>query len=812
MKNIIQNRDGLPDALAEEKRFFELRSSSKTSTPSDWNNPEKWCYLDEIPEGKYFGFTTGGKNSNYLLIDGDHVIDPESGQMVPWVKDVYQRISKVCTTYTERSQSGTGFHMIADLGEYAENFSPITNNDAEIIVDMNPDKFTDLPKPEKDKTPKIELFYHEGGRYVFLTGQHKKLHQVARDEDAAALFSELLKIRDEFHEKHGKLPEQGNKAGKIKIDEKTRKRVLEALPYISANDRETWIRVGIALYKCGFPFEIWDEWSQFKDQRTGEACDKYDPKETPYIWKGFEKNKSNWNAGTIINLAKENGYIPKRKSLIPEEFSDVEQAEIFCSEYGDQVRYSKATGFLKYSGSVWEESELKVQRLAQQLTDRQLDEVREMLRRARATSDEIAERGNERASLDEFLESAGASQEEKRAKFYRRKIVNRRTSQRIAATLNEAAPLLEVKPDQLDRDRFLLNTPGGAVDLRTGEIRQHNPLDYCTKITTIAPGEAGSEIFEHFLDQITCNDNDLKRYLQEVVGGFLIGKVKREEAYFATGDGGNGKSTFFNLFFKILGNYAGMISSDVLITKNQKNKAPEIAELRGKRLIIAAEIDQGQVLDAGILKRLASKDPVRGEKKYKDPFDFDPSHSLVLYTNHLPEIGARDSGTWDRVRVIPFNARFRDTRNEIKDYESVLYKQCGGAALSWAIKGAMKVIENGYRIELPECVRNAIKDYKDENDWLASFLEARCYVNPRAKTTSSELYRGYRVYCDQIGDFPKNSSNFKKALEGIGIEHKKTSAGMVFRGVRLKTAEELNEDRKQALREAEIGKVQADAS
>lgn len=801
MKNTIQNRDGLPDALAEEKRFFELRSSSKTSTPSDWNNPEKWCYLDEIPEGKYFGFAIGN-NSNYVLIDGDHVIDPESGKMVQWVNDVYLRLAKVCTTYTERSQSGTGFHMIADLGEYAENFSPVSNKDTEIIVDMNPEEYSALPKDVRDKTPKIEIFYHQGGRYVFLTGQNKKLHQIAKNEDAAALFSELLKIREEYHEKHGRQPETGEGTEQIRIDEATRERVLEALPYISANDRETWVRVGLALYKCGFSFEIWDEWSQFKDQRTGEACDKYDPKETPYIWKSFKDNKSNWNAGTIITLAKENGYIPKRKSLIPEEFSDVEQAEIFCSEYGDQVRYSKATGFLKYSGTVWEESDLKVQRLAQKLTDRQLDEVREMLWKARATADELAESGNGKASLDEFLDSAGASQEEKRAKFYRKKIVNRRTSQRIAATLNEAAPRLEVRPEQLDRDKFLLNTPGGAVDLRTGEIRPNNPLDYCTKITNIAPGETGSEIFEHFLDQVTCNDEDLKKYLQEIFGEFLIGEVKREEAYLATGSGGNGKSTLFNLFFKILGSYAGMISSDVLITQSKKNKSPELAELRGKRLIIAAELDEGKRLDAGTLKTLSSTDPIRAEKKYREPFDFFPSHSLVLYTNHLPKVGSRDEGTWDRVIVIPFNARFRDTKTEIKDYASVLFKQCGGAALSWAIEGARRYIENGYRIELPECVRKAIDDYKNENDWLSAFIESRCYVNPQCRATASDLYRAYRDYCDKMGEFPRHSSEFKKALEGIGIEHKKTSAGMVFRGVRLKDWEELETEKSQALREA----------
>lgn len=805
--NTKQNRNGLPDAFLDEKRFFELPTDKKEILPDDWNNPEKWEYIDDIPEEKYFGFAVGN-NTNYLFIDGDHVIDPKTGKLIPWAQKIYDRLRAVCITYEEDSQSGTGFHMFADLGEYADNFAMESNGYNQIIVAMDPEEYRALPKEKKAKVPKIEFFYHSQGRYAFLTGKHKELIQLAKNEDAAALFTELLEIRKEHHEKYAKKTYLEDSA-KIEIDDATRKRVLEALPYISANDREIWVRVGLALNNCGFPFEVWDEWSQFTDQRTGEICDKYSPEETPKIWKSFQNTKSYWNAGTIIKLAKGNGFQTgtteadpdrkpeKRSSLRLDEYSDVAQAELFCDEYGDVVRYSKATRFLKYSGSVWEESDLKAQRLAQVLTDRQLKEARALIWSARKKMDKEIEKDNPDNAIMAAQKAAL-----KAAEQIRKDVIKRRTSQRIMATLTEAAPRLEVDTKLLDHDGFLLNTPGGTVDLRTGQMRAHDPEDYCTKMTTVAPGAEGAEVFNEFLDQITCNDADLKRYLQEISGEFAIGEVKREELFIVTGEGGNGKSTFFNLLFKVFGDYAGMLSSDVLITGSRKNKSPELAELRGKRMILAAELDEGTRLDAGIVKRLASTDPIRAEKKFKDPFDFIPSHSVILYTNHLPRVGARDSGTWDRLRVIPFNARFRNTQNEIKDYASVLFDQCGGAVLSWIIEGARRFIENGFKIEQPECVKQAIEEYRKENDWLSAFLEERCLVSFQYREAAGELYRNYRLYCSSMGDFARSSAEFKKALEGVGIEHKKTKAGMIYRGVRLKDAFELAQDQSRATKEA----------
>jgi predicted P-loop ATPase len=312
----FQNRDGLPASIAEEQRFFELHSFDKTATPARWNTPANWKTLDEIPEGRPFGYAVGN-NSTKLLVDYDHVVN--NGKVTPWIKDVVLRLRKVCATYFETSMSGTGYHQIVDLSDYADSFAPESNGYNNIIVDMPIDEYRALSKEERDKVPKIEFWFKVEGRYCFLTGEHKVFNEVAKDEEAAAFFRELLLIRQEMREKHNSAGQNSNfqntglQGVRFDTDEATRQRVLEALPYISADcSRDEWIHCGIALHHCGFDLEVWDTWSRFKDQRTGEASDKYVEGETEKIWRSFENNQSHWNAGTIISMAKKNGYIVKR--------------------------------------------------------------------------------------------------------------------------------------------------------------------------------------------------------------------------------------------------------------------------------------------------------------------------------------------------------------------------------------------------------------------------------------------------------------------------------------------------------------------
>ena len=781
-RKVMQNRDGLPDALIEERRFFELYGSGKTDTPSGWNTPKNWQELDDIPEGRPFGFAIG-KNSNYLLIDFDHM--KQGGEIVPWMLDVFYRLQGIYKTYYEVSVSGTGLHMICDLGEYADAFGMESNGYESIILHMDPGEYNDLPKAEQEKIPKVEFWYHTDGRYVYLTGNHKELFQVAKDENAAAVFRELLKIREECHAKYSKnqyaeAAQQGQ--ARREISEEDRKRILEALPYISASSRDTWVRIGIALHNCGFSFEIWDKWSQYTDQRKGILCDKYSPDETPKIWKSFKNNKSNWNEGTIIRMARKNGFEQseisadqqgKPKTFLPLDYTDVGQAVVFRELYGEKVRYSEPTGYLVYDGIKWSEDPVKAQKLAQDLTDKQLKEARADLTAANKKLMDAAQSGND-------AEEQLAKAEYKRCKARFDYVLKRRMDGAIKHTLTQAQSMVQIRIEDLDADPYLLNTPGGAVDLKTGKIRDNSPQDYCTKATAVSPDTEGADLFMKFLDNLTGGNPDLTEYLQITAGMCAIGQVKQEKLIIAYGEGGNGKSTYFNLLFYVFGDYAGMLSAEALTTGKNKDKGAELAELRGKRLIIAAELEEGTRMDTAMVKKLCSTDPIHAEKKYKDPFHFIPSHTAILYTNHLPKVGTTDAGTWDRLAIVPFTQRFRGADGEIKNYAEHLFKQCGGAVLTWVIEGAKKFIQQNYAIKEPLCVHEAVSNYLEENDWLNHFIEECCNTGANLKAPAGALYAKYKDYCDESGEWIRSQQEFKTAMERAGYPSKKCAGGRRF--------------------------------
>lgn len=246
------------------------------------------------------------------------------------------------------------------------------------------------------------------------------------------------------------------------------------------------------------------------------------------------------------------------------------------------------------------------------------------------------------------------------------------------------------------------------------------------------------------------------------------------------------KSTFWNSVSRVLGLYSGNISADTLTFGCRRNVKPEMAEAKGKRLLIAAEMQEGARLNDSTVKQLCSVDDIFAEKKYKDPFSFSPSHSLVLYTNHLPRVSASDDGTWRRLIVIPFNAKI-EGKSDIKNYGDYLYQNAAESILAWIIEGAKKVIDLGYKFPVPAIVQKAIDDYRSQNDWFGNFLAEKCEVGDGLKESSSTLYQAYRNYCLDCNEYVRNTADFYLALENAGFERLVLNRKRYFKGLKLKT-------------------------
>lgn len=508
-----------------------------------------------------------------------------------------------------------------------------------------------------------------------------------------------------------------------------------------------------------------------------------------------------WNSAKKFykKLASQEGYIDPEQynqefNLEPLDYSDVGQATVLAREYEKQLRYSPSTDFLVYNGSYWEESRSKAQAISQELTTKQLEEAEVGIKKLtdlmlkNGAWDILVSVGPKKA-VDLFdEEQKRVFKEYEAVTAYRKYAIKRRDSKYIYASLKEVSPMVEIKQDKLDNDEFLLNTPTATYDLRFGvdKKHEHSAEDYITKQTTIDPSNVGEEIWKAALNTFFCDDKDLIEYVQEVAGLAAIGKVHLEGLIIAYGGGRNGKSTFWNTISKILGTYSGNMSADTLTVGCKRNVKPEMAEIKGKRLVIAAELEEGMRFNTSNIKQLCSTDEIYAEKKYKEPFKFEPTHTLVLYTNHLPKVGAIDEGTWRRLIVIPFNAKIEGS-SDIKNYADYLYENSGGAILKWIMEGAKRVIDNGYHLTQPSVVKDAIKKYKENNDWFSQFLDECCEVGDSFSEKSGDVYSAYRDYCMRVGDYIRSTTDFYTALESAGFKRKRTSTARVISGLKLKS-------------------------
>lgn len=482
----------------------------------------------------------------------------------------------------------------------------------------------------------------------------------------------------------------------------------------------------------------------------------------------------------------------KKESLKPSDYSDIGQAKVLAREYSDELMYTAAADLLRYNGVYWEESKQKAIGAAIAFLDLQLEDANDELNSSFNALINLGVSESDILAGGKKFES-GLSNEQREiyksycaAKAYKSFVMKRRDMKYIVSALQTLKPLVNVSVSELDSNPYLLNTPSNTYDLRKGMsgVMEHNYSDKITKVTAFDPSDKGKELWIEALDNFFNSDTELIDYVQQMSALSTLGKVFIEAMMIAYGDGGNGKSTFGNAILKTIGSYGGTISADALTVGCKRNVKPELAEAKGKRLLIASELEEGMRLNTSMVKQLCSTDEISAEKKYKDPFHFTPSHTVLLYTNHLPKVGAMDEGIWRRLIVIPFNAKIK-SKNDVKNYADYLIENSGEYILKWLIEGAEKIIKNEFKPNIPRAVSDAVNMYKRDNDWLTHFFEDCCEIGKSLEAKSGMVYQAYRAFCARTGEFTRSTTEFYNALEHRGIKKKKTRAGVMLLGLRL---------------------------
>lgn len=357
-------------------------------------------------------------------------------------------------------------------------------------------------------------------------------------------------------------------------------------------------------------------------------------------------------------------------------------------------------------------------------------------------------------------------------------------------------PALTMRAEDFNKRWELLNTPAWELNLLTGEFTKNNPRSYSTQITAVTPDfnerSEGARMWREFIRTITCGDDALAEFLQVLAGRILFGQVFDEGVIIAVGAGSNGKSTFFNVLAKVLGNYAVNISAEMLVQTTSGSRRFDAASLFGRRFALGGELASGRRLDVARLKQLTSRDRIRTEIKYADGFDFVPTHTMCLYMNVLPELSEFDLGTLRRLAIVPFNAQI-SPNEAITNYGNILFEKTGGAILAWALKGAGMYAEAGFKLDVfvPECVQAMTEEYFTENDSLRDFVETLCELQASGETAAGRLYSEYKRWADENGYFAMSGREFKREVtarswDGQLVTAKRVARGWIYKGIALK--------------------------
>jgi putative DNA primase/helicase len=340
-----------------------------------------------------------------------------------------------------------------------------------------------------------------------------------------------------------------------------------------------------------------------------------------------------------------------------------------------------------------------------------------------------------------------------------------------------------------DADPFLLGTPGGTIDLRTGTLQEPVAEDYITKLTAIAPTpHANCPLWLAFLNEATGNDAALIRFLQQWAGYCLTGDTREHALLFVYGGGGNGKGVWLNTMAGIMGEYAKVAAMESF-TASQSDKHPtDLAMLRGARMVNASETEEGRAWAEVRIKQLTGGDTITARFMRKDFFEFKPQFKLTVIGNHKPTLRNVDNAAKRRFNIVPFT---KQPENPDSLLEEKLREEWPGI-LRWMIDGCLDWQHNG--LVRPEAVKNATASYFIEQDIMGQWIDDCCDVSkvpPHCAETNASLFASWKNYAMARGEEAGTSKRLYTALERQGFQHIKDTAGIRgrgFKGIQVRVA------------------------
>jgi P4 family phage/plasmid primase-like protien len=341
-----------------------------------------------------------------------------------------------------------------------------------------------------------------------------------------------------------------------------------------------------------------------------------------------------------------------------------------------------------------------------------------------------------------------------------------------------------ITSEALDTDAWLLGAGDVTIDLKAGTIREPCREDLITKaIGTKYDKAAKCPGWLKFLDHIFHKDEKLIAYIKRAFGYCLTATMVEQVFFFCYGMGANGKSVFLAILRALLGEYAKQADFSTFLVQRNEKVRNDLAALAGARVIAATEAEEGSKLSMQVIKAWTGGDPITARFLFAENFTFKPAGKLWLAANTKPTISERNLAAWRRVQLIPFDVTIAK-KDQDKELESKLLEELPGI-LNWALEGLQEYQQSG--LDTPDVVKVATEKYREENDSMAAFLKECCDIQKLKVCKNRDLFKAYLNFCGMSGFKPLSQTKFSPELSNHpGITATRDQHGMTWIGIDLK--------------------------
>lgn len=437
-------------------------------------------------------------------------------------------------------------------------------------------------------------------------------------------------------------------------------------------------------------------------------------------------------------------------------WDDFGNAERVVALFGDRLRYSESLDrWFRYADGAWRETKTGGEKAVQEMI-RQLRQLESGL-----YSDEEYPKGRGQVTSDRLEFLKWWDQQKSASKV------------RAAATVIKVDGELDVSVHEFDAEPLLLNSVNGVIDLRSGELLEHDPkLLLRRQITTPYDPDAKAPMWEQFLGEVQP-DEDVLAYLQRIVGYSMTAATGEQAIFIHQGPPASGKSVFLRVMEAVLGEYSSVVPPTTLLAKKMEQHPTDIASMEGRRMLQVDETPEGARLDEALIKRLSGQGTVSARGMGQDFRNMKIIGKVHLATNHLPHITG-DPAMKRRLHVIPWSVEIPFGRRDKLLADRIIAQELPGV-LAWMVRGALQWGQRG--LKMPMDAALALEAWVAEEDEFGQYIAEELVPvdNAAYSMSSKQLYIRYAQWCESMRMKPMSHVQFGRKLADKGIKSTRTS-------------------------------------